>query len=104
MLAHLASKASTGRYAWLTYTVIALAVTALGVVLFFSFFTVIDEEDEAEGEGSGAAAQADPYAWTRQDSTSSVAVPQQAAAPQQVPTAPGWKWDPASNQWVPDYD
>ncbi|MAK77884.1 MAG: hypothetical protein CL992_01195 [Euryarchaeota archaeon] len=104
VLANLASKATTGRYAWLTYTVIALAVAALGVVLFFSFFTVIDEEDEAEGEGSGAAAQADPYAWTRQDSTSSVAVPQQAAAPQQVPTAPGWKWDPVSNQWVPDYD
>ena len=86
------------------YTVIALAVAALGVVLFLSFVTVIDEEDEFEGHGSGTAAQADPYAWTREGSANSAEVPHQAAAPQQVPTAPGWKWDPASNQWVPDYD
>ena len=89
---------------------IVLAVLVLlgaGAFFFIEFEDVIDED---ELTGDDAPAEEDPYAWAKAKQTPSI--PQQeAAAPAPAvqeaaaPAAsqhPGWLWDQASNQWVPD--
>ena len=92
---------------------IVLAVLVLlgaGAFFFIEFEDVIDED---ELTGDDAPEEEDPYAWAKAKQTPSI--PQQAsvAATQAAPAAqeaaapaasqhPGWLWDQASNQWVPD--
>ena len=62
-----------------------------------------------EGEDSETKADIDPYAWAKNESNqqqqaAAVQPQQQVAAPQPVQQSqhPGWIWDAATNQWVPD--
>ncbi len=97
---------------------IALIVIAVLVLLGAGAFFFIEFEeipDEADLTGDDAPQQEDPYAWAKTKQTPSL--PQQQVAPQTqaapavqeaaAPAAsqhPGWLWDQASNQWVPDPD
>ena len=91
---------------------IVLAVLVLlgaGAFFFIEFEEVVDE---AELTGDDAQEAEDPYAWAKAKQTPSL--PEQAAAPMETaatvaqtpaPAAsqhPGWLWDEATNQWVPD--
>ena len=91
---------------------IVLAILVLlgaGAFFFIEFEDVIDE-DELTGDDSPV--EEDPYAWAKAKQTPSI--PEPAAAQTQVAPAvqdastgaasqhPGWLWDQASNQWVPD--
>jgi len=94
---------------------IALIVIAVLVLLgagAFFFIEFEDVVDEAELTGDDAQEAEDPYAWAKSKQTPSL--PEQAAAPMETaatvaetpaPAAsqhPGWLWDEATNQWVPD--
>jgi hypothetical protein len=92
---------------------IVVAVLALlGVgAYFFIEFEELPDEDDLTGEDSPE--EVDPYAWAKNKQTPEIpqqqaqpeatSVPAQAAAPA-VSQHPGWLWDQASNQWVPDPD
>ena len=86
---------------------IVLIVLAVLVLLgagafFFIEFEEIPDEDELREEESEV--EEDPYAWAKAKQTP--AIPQPApAAEAAAPAAsqhPGWLWDQATNQWVPD--
>ena len=95
-----------------TIVLIVLAVLVLlgAGAFFFIEFEELPDEDELTGDDSGA--EEDPYAWAKAKQTPAipqqeVAAPAQAApvAQQAAPAAsqhPGWLWDQATNQWVPD--
>ena len=104
------SSGDDGGSGMLGIILIVLAVLVLlgaGAFFFIEFEDVIDED---ELTGDDAPAEEDPYAWAKAKQTPSI--PQQeAAAPAPAvqeaaaPAAsqhPGWLWDQASNQWVPD--
>ena len=104
------SSGDNGGSGMLGIILIVLAVLVLlgaGAFFFIEFEDVIDED---ELTGDDAPAEEDPYAWAKAKQTPSI--PQQeAAAPAPAvqeaaaPAAsqhPGWLWDQASNQWVPD--
>ncbi|MDP6199854.1 MAG: hypothetical protein QF531_03705, partial [Candidatus Poseidonia sp.] len=91
--------------------VLAVLVLLGAGAFFFIEFEEIPDEDELTSDDS--AVEEDPYAWAKAKQTP--AIPQQeAAAPAPAtpvaqeaaaPAAsqhPGWLWDQASNQWVPD--
>ena len=92
---------------------IVLAVLVLlgaGAFFFIEFEDVVDED---ELTGADAPEDEDPYAWAKAKQTPSipeqapVAPAQAAPAVQEAATGaasqhPGWLWDQASNQWVPD--
>ena len=92
---------------------IVVAVLALlGVgAYFFIEFEELPDEDELTGDDSPE--EVDPYAWAKNKQTPDIpqqqaqpeatSVPAQAAAPA-ASQHPGWLWDQASNQWVPDPD
>ena len=86
---------------------IVLIVLAVLVLLgagafFFIEFEEIPDEDELREDDSEV--EEDPYAWAKAKQTP--AIPQPApAAEAAAPAAsqhPGWLWDQATNQWVPD--
>jgi hypothetical protein len=69
------------------------------------FFVEFEEESEESLVDEQPQEDVDPYAWGKtnqqQVQQQAVATPAQpVAAPQ--PSYPGWKWDPETNQWVPD--
>ena len=83
--------------------------TVIGSDSDSEFEDVIDE-DELTGDDSPV--EEDPYAWAKAKQTPSIPEPaaaqtQAAPAVQDASTGaasqhPGWLWDQASNQWVPD--
>jgi hypothetical protein len=96
--------------------VVALAVLA-GVGAFF--FTFEEELDELVESNYSSEPAADPYAWAKNKSVPGIpattqpaqqiqpVVQQQVQQVQQVQQTtssqhPGWLWDEASSQWVPD--
>ena len=88
-----------------TIVLIVLAVLALlgAGAFFFIEFEEIPDEDELTGDDS--VVEEDPYAWAKAKQTPVIpheaAVPAQATAPA-ASQHPGWLWDQATNQWVPD--
>ena len=91
---------------WAVLILISL-VLLLGAGAFF--FVEFDDEYDMGGEGSEPEANIDPYAWAKNESNqqqqAAVVQPQQqVVAPQPVQQSqhPGWIWDAATNQWVPD--
>jgi len=85
--------------------VLAVLVLLGAGAFFFIEFEEIPDEDELTGDDSPV--EEDPYAWAKAKQTPTI--PQQAAAPAPVAEAaaassqhPGWLWDQATNQWVPD--
>jgi len=90
----------------ISWSIIGVILLALLVIAFFAFFVEI-EEDGAEPDFPDSTQQGkaqDPYAWAHQAQVSDASLPvSPASAPQeQAHTAPGWRWDPVANQWVPD--
>ncbi len=95
---------------------IVLIVIAVLVLLGAGAFFFIEFEevpDESELTGDDAAVEEDPYAWAKAKQTPAIPEPAaavpvvEAAAPvaAAAPAAsqhPGWLWDEANNQWVPD--
>lgn len=103
-----------GSSSWFVTVLIALAVivailVAGGVFMYFFIeFEEEEEEDDLEEE-----IEEDPYAWAKQSQEASTAgaVAGQVAQQQQTVNVevtqvqqgyPGWQWDAATNQWVPD--
>jgi hypothetical protein len=96
------SNSGLGWVVWVIVSLISLAV--LGAVFMF-FFVEFEEESEESLVDEQPQEDVDPYAWGKtnqqQVQQQAVATPAQpVAAPQ--PSYPGWKWDPETNQWVPD--
>ena len=95
-----------------TIVLIVLAVLVLlgAGAFFFIEFEELPDEDELTGDDSGA--DEDPYAWAKAKQTPAIPQQETAAPAQAAPIAqeaapaasqhPGWLWDQASNQWVPD--
>ena len=84
--------------------VIAVLVLLGAGAFFFIEFEEIPDEDDLTGDDSQV--EEDPYAWAKTKQTP--AIPQESAAPEPEAPAtaasqhPGWLWDQATNQWVPD--
>jgi len=85
-----------------------LVLLGAGAFFFIEFEDVVDED---ELTGQETAVEEDPYAWAKAKQTPALpveaapaVVPQaaEAAAPAAASQHPGWLWDQASNQWVPD--
>ena len=102
------SESGLGWIVWVIISVISLAVLA-GVFMFF--FVEFEEDIEESLSDEQTQEEVDPYAWGRANEQQTqqqavAAAPAQPVAPQPVaapqPSYPGWKWDPESNQWVPD--
>ena len=102
------SESGLGWIVWIIISVISLAVLA-GVFMFF--FVEFEEDIEESLSDEQTQEEVDPYAWGRANEQQTqqqavAAAPAQPVAPQPVaapqPSYPGWKWDPESNQWVPD--
>ena len=104
------SSGDDGGSGMLGIILIVLAVLVLlgaGAFFFIEFEDVIDED---ELTGDDAPAEEDPYAWAKAKQTPSLPQQEAAAAAPAVQEAaapaasqhPGWLWDQASNQWVPD--
>jgi len=92
--------------------IIGVIVVALLLGLFAFFFVEFEDEEEfgEKNYDEEDAIPHDPYAWAKERVEeevvqSAVATAAQAApAPQPTtnPDYPGWLWDPATQQWVPD--
>ena len=97
-----------GMATWMWAVLILLTlVILLGAGAFF--FVEFEDEFAMDEEGAEADTEHDPYAWAKTGSTeqqeAAVApIQQQEVAPQpaQQSQHPGWIWDAATNQWVPD--
>ena len=81
----------------------ALLVVVVLAAMVLTFF-VEYEEFEEEVEGAEAQVEEDPYAWAKK---SAPEIPAQQTAVASAAAAessqhPGWLWDAATNQWVPD--
>ena len=91
---------STTLIIWIAVIVVAVLLLA-GLGYFFVEFEEIDDHEFDETD----EVKEDPYAWAKQK-----AVPDVSEAQVQTETAatsvesqhPGWLWDAANNQWVPD--
>ena len=98
------SSGDDGGSGLITIVLIVLAVLVLlgAGAFFFIEFEEIPDEDELREDDSEV--EEDPYAWAKAKQTP--AIPQSApAAEAAAPAAsqhPGWLWDQATNQWVPD--
>jgi hypothetical protein len=97
-----------GLATWMIVVGILIAVVILGVMFVF-FFVEFEEfsEDDMDQNQDTTSGEDDPYAWAKQaqaEVAAPVATPQPTPAPQPVASSqyPGWMWDAASNQWVPD--
>jgi len=89
---------------WIIVGALLAVVVLAGVVLTF----FVEYEDfEEEAEAAAAQVEEDPYAWAKK---SAPEIPAEqstqaaAAAPAASSQHPGWLWDAATNQWVPDPD
>lgn len=87
-----------------TIVLIVLAVLVLlgaGAFFFIEFEEIPDEDELTEDDSQ---VEEDPYAWAKAKQTP--AIPQSAPATEAAAPAasqhPGWLWDQATNQWVPD--
>ena len=87
---------------WIIVGALLAVVVLAGVVL--TFF-VEYEEFEEEADAATAEVEEDPYAWAKKAAPEIPAEQAaQAAAPAASSQHPGWLWDAATNQWVPDPD
>jgi hypothetical protein len=87
---------------WIIVGALLAVVVLAGVVL--TFF-VEYEEFEDEAEAATAQVEEDPYAWAKKAAPEIPAAQStQAATPAASAQHPGWLWDAATNQWVPDPD
>lgn len=93
---------------WMIVVGILITVVILGAmfVFFFVEFEEFGEEDMDQNQDL-TSGEDDPYAWAKQaqaEVATPVATPQPTPAPQPVDSSqyPGWMWDAASNEWVPD--
>ena len=102
------SSGDDGGSGMLGIILIVLAVLVLlgaGAFFFIEFEEVVDE-DELTADDS--AVEEDPYAWAKAKQTPAVPSRKRCAARllrsrcSSSLSAPGWLWDQASNQWVPD--
>ena len=94
------------------YTIGGIVILAILLGLFAFFFVEFEDEEgfEEQKYSEEAVAPVDPYEWAKdrieaEVVQSAVATSAQTApAPQPVtdPEYPGWLWDPATQQWVPD--
>ncbi len=96
--------AKESAFGWILWAVLALVIlAALGGVFMF-FFVEFEDEPEIGDIQAQEAVEEDPYAWGKTNEVEAQA--QVAAAAQPVvepqPTYPGWKWDPETNQWIPE--
>ena len=95
------SQADSGVSKWLIWVaIIVVAILLLGGLgYFFIEFEEIDDEEFAEVD----EVKEDPYAWAKQKTVPDVNQAQAVASQPNVESQhPGWLWDAASNQWVPD--
>jgi hypothetical protein len=97
-----------GMATWMIVVGILIAVVILGAMFVF-FFVEFEEfgEDDMDENQDITSGEDDPYAWAKQaqaEVAAPVATPQPTPAPQPVASSqyPGWMWDAASNEWVPD--
>ena len=83
------ASSDSGGIPWWIWTILAVLLLGVFGALFFFFFVEIEDE---EGDGNSL------------DQTSMVAqqVVGQTQAHAAAPTALGWRWDAARNEWVPD--
>lgn len=97
------ASASESALGWVLWAVLALVVLAgLGAVFMF-FFVEFEDEPEIGDIEAQETVEEDPYAWGK----ASTEAEAQAATPappvaEPQPTYPGWKWDPETNQWIPE--
>jgi len=97
-----------GLATWMWAVMILLALLLLlGAGAFF--FVEFEDEFAMDEEDAEAEPEHDPYAWAKtgtseQQQAEVAPLQQQAVAPQPVQQSqhPGWIWDAAANQWVPD--
>ena len=75
-----------------------IALLAAGAFFFIEFEEVPDEDDLTSDDSEP---EEDPYAWAKAREAAAAPEPTPAPAASQHP---GWLWDQASNQWVPDPD
>ena len=89
---------------WIVWAILAvITLAALGAVFMFFFVEFEEEPDPSFIEEE--VVEEDTYAWGQANQTPAVAAtPAPAPAPvaEPQPTYPGWKWDPETNQWIPD--
>jgi hypothetical protein len=86
--------------------IVGAIVVLLGVGAFF-FVEFEEIPDISEEDDALMEVAEDPYAWAK--AKQAAVVPQQEAPPPETvqpvaetSTHPGWIWDQATNQWVPD--
>ena len=91
----------TGLDTWVWALIGGVAIIILLAVgaFFFLEFEEIDDEDEMNQE---TFVEEDPYAWAKQRAAEQAAAVTPAPQPAAQPQNPGWLWDSAGNQWVPD--
>ena len=93
-------------FGWILWAVLSLVIIGLLGGVFVFFFVEFEEEEDDESllMSEEAQGEEDVYAWGKQEQAAPVEPAVQAAAPQPAaqPTYPGWQWDAASNQWIPD--
>ena len=98
------------KFGWILWALLLVVIVALlgGVfVFFFVEFEEVDDESLLMSEESQE--DEDVYAWGKQAPQEQAAAQpaahaaaQPAAEPAAQPAYPGWQWDAASNQWIPD--
>jgi hypothetical protein len=96
-----AQESALGWVLWAVLAIVALA--GLGGVFMF-FFVEFEDEPEIGDIEAHETVEEDPYAWgkaNQEEAQTQVAAPAQPVAEPQ-PTYPGWKWDPETNQWIPE--
>jgi len=106
VIAGIAEPEGLATWMWAVLILVAL-VLLLGAGAFF--FVELEDEFVTDEEGVEVEEEIDPYAWAKTGSTEQqeatvTPIQQQAVAPQPVQQSqhPGWIWDAAANQWVPD--
>ena len=95
------------RFGWIIWAVLSVVVIALLGVVFVFFFVEFEEEEDDESllMPEGVQEAEDVYAWGKQEQEQQPAAQpaaQAVAQPEAQPAYPGWQWDAASNQWIPD--
>jgi hypothetical protein len=95
------------RFGWIIWAVLSVVVIALLGGVFVFFFVEFEEEDDDESllMPEGVQEAEDVYAWGKQEQEQQPAAQpaaQAVAQPEAQPAYPGWQWDAASNQWIPD--
>ena len=116
-----------GGFGIVAWAAIAIIISALLIAVFAFFFVEFEDIDE-DAEAMAATVEEDPYAWAKARTleidqaasappsvtpqagadTTAQTIAQQVQQPlvSQIQTQgyPGWRWDQATQQWLPDPD